>query len=58
MPFPRLKLRPISTDNRARCTGTLIDEVLPDNIDNKKYITVPDKRKLDLGKPLVLDFVS
>src|SRR6516165_11420789 len=32
------------------------DEELPDDIDNEKYIAVPDKRGLDLGKPLVLDF--
>ena len=30
---------------------------LPDDVeDNEKYIAVPDKRELDLGKPLVLDF--
>src|SRR5246500_6014724 len=33
------------------------DEELPDDIDDEKYISIPDKRKLDLGKPLVLDFV-
>ena len=32
------------------------DEVLPDDIDDEKYISIPDKRELDLGKPLVLDF--
>ena len=32
------------------------DEELPDDIDHKKYISIPDKRELDLGKPLVLDF--
>jgi hypothetical protein len=32
------------------------DEELPDDIDEKKYIIIPDKRELDLGKPLVLDF--
>jgi hypothetical protein len=32
------------------------DDELPDDIDNKKYISIPDKRELDLGKPLVLDF--
>ena len=31
-------------------------EELPDDIDDKKYILIPDKRELDLGKPLVLDF--
>ncbi|HJZ20633.1 MAG TPA: UPF0158 family protein [Bradyrhizobium sp.] len=30
---------------------------LPDDIeDDEKYIAIPDKRELDLGKPLVLDF--
>ena len=32
------------------------DEELPDDIDDKKYIPIPDKRELDLGKPLVMDF--
>ena len=32
------------------------DEELPDDIDDKKYTALPDKRELDLGKPLVLDF--
>src|SRR5215469_1458973 len=32
------------------------DEQLPDDIDDKRYILIPDKRELDLGKPLVLDF--
>ena len=31
-------------------------EELPDDIDDEKYISIPDKRELDLGKPLVLDF--
>jgi hypothetical protein len=35
-----------------------LDE-LPDDIDDeKKYVQIPDKRELDLGKPLVLDFVG
>jgi hypothetical protein len=29
---------------------------LPDDIDDEKYIAIPDKRELDLGKPLILDF--
>src|SRR4030095_15292984 len=34
-----------------------VDEELPDDIDDdEKYIQVPDKRALDLGKPLVMDF--
>ena len=32
------------------------DEELPDDIDDKRYILIPDKRELDLGKPLALDF--
>jgi hypothetical protein len=33
-----------------------LDE-LPDNIDDsEKYVQIPNKRELDLGKPLVLDF--
>ena len=32
------------------------DEELSDDIDDEKYISIPDKRELDLGKPLVLDF--
>jgi hypothetical protein len=34
------------------------DEELPDDIGDEKYIAIPDKRELDLGKPLVFDFVS
>ncbi|MCK1717300.1 hypothetical protein [Bradyrhizobium sp. 141] len=35
----------------------LEDDKLPDDIeDEDKYIPLPDKRELDLGKPLVLDF--
>ncbi len=35
------------------------DEELPDNVgDTNKYAEVPDKRDLDLGKPLALSFVS
>jgi hypothetical protein len=32
------------------------DEELPDDIDDEKYTAIPDKRELDLGKTLVLDF--
>ena len=32
---------------------------LPDDIeDEQKYLAIPDKRELDLGKPLALDFAS
>jgi hypothetical protein len=34
----------------------LTDEFPDDVEDDEKYIAVPDKRELDLGKPLVLDF--
>jgi hypothetical protein len=34
------------------------DEELPDDIGDEKYISIPDKRELDLGKPLVLDFAG
>ena len=34
-------------------------EELPDDIDDiEKYIKIPDKRELDLGKPLALAFAS
>jgi len=34
-----------------------MDEEIPDDIeDEEKYIAIPGKRDLDLGKPLVLDF--
>jgi hypothetical protein len=29
---------------------------MPDDIDDEKYISIPDKRELDLGKSLVFDF--
>ena len=32
------------------------DEELPNDIDDEKCISIPDKTELDLGKPLVLDF--
>ena len=34
-----------------------LDE-LPDDIDDEKYVQIPAKRDLDLGKPLVFDFVG
>jgi hypothetical protein len=38
--------------------GDPIDE-LPDDVEeNEDYIRLPGKRELDLGKPLVLDFVG
>lgn len=45
-------------EDEADLEGGLYDE-LPDDIeDEEKYVPVPDKRSLDLGKPLVLDFAS
>jgi hypothetical protein len=36
-----------------------VNEELPEDIeDEEKYLPVPNKRTLDLGKPLVLDFVD
>jgi hypothetical protein len=32
-------------------------EELPDDIEDEKYIAIPHKKELDLGKPLVLRFV-
>jgi hypothetical protein len=33
------------------------EDELPDDVeDDEKYIAIPDKRELDLGKPMVLDF--
>ena len=34
------------------------EEELPDDIADERYIAIPDKRELDLGKPMVLDFAS
>jgi Uncharacterised protein family (UPF0158) len=37
----------------------LVEDELPADIyENEKYIAIPGKRDLDLGKPLVMDFVS
>jgi hypothetical protein len=35
-----------------------LDELLDDIDDGEKYVQIPDKRELDLGKPLVFDFVG
>lgn len=32
------------------------EEELPDDLDDEKYVTVPHKNQLGLGKPLVLEF--
>lgn len=40
------------------CVGDDLAEELPDDIeDEEKYVALPDKQELDLGKPLVMDFV-
>ena len=41
------------------CHSELCDDldILPDDIgDSEKFLQIPDKRELDLGKPLALDF--
>ena len=45
-----------STSIRLRLRDVVHDEELPEDIDDEKYISIPHKRELDLGKPLVLDF--
>jgi hypothetical protein len=36
-----------------------LEDELPNDIeDSDKYLAIPDKRELDLGKPLVLDFAA
>jgi hypothetical protein len=38
--------------------GDDLAEELPDDIeDEEKYVALPDRQELDLGKPLVMDFV-
>jgi len=37
-------------------TAELLDELPEDIEDEEKYVALPDKRELDLGKPLVLAF--
>ena len=37
-------------------TAELLDELPNDIHDEEKYVALPDKRELDLGKPLVLEF--
>ena len=52
-------MKPISTGSRARSWHSEFgdnDEELPGDIDDEKYISIPDKRELDLGKSLALDF--
>jgi hypothetical protein len=36
-----------------------LKDELPDDVeDDEKYLAIPDKRELDLGKPLALDFAG
>ena len=42
---------------RSDSSDDLNEEEMPDDVeDEEKYIAIPGKRDLDLGKPLVLDF--
>ena len=42
---------------RSDSSDDLNEEEMPDDIeDEEKYIAIPGKRDLDLGKPLVMDF--
>tara|TARA_R110001592_G_C13136386_1_gene746993 strand:+ start:1944 stop:2243 length:300 start_codon:yes stop_codon:yes gene_type:complete len=34
------------------------EEDLPDDLGNEKYISIPHKNELGLGKPLVIDFAN
>lgn len=50
-----------SQSGKIYCHSELLgqsDEGFPDDIDDEKYIEIPHKKELDLGKPLVLDFVG
>lgn len=35
-----------------------LNDELPDDADGEGYVAIPDKRDLDLGKPLALDFAA
>lgn len=35
-----------------------LEEELPADIEDEKYVAIPHRNELDLGKPLVLDFVG
>ena len=36
--------------------GDVPEEEFPDDIEDERYLQIPDRRTLGLGKPLVLDF--
>lgn len=38
--------------------GDVVDEELPEDIDDNKYISIPSKRDLDLGKRVALEFAA
>ena len=50
----------IDTESGAiYCSGEGVEEPLPDDIDeNDKYLAIPTKRDLELGKPLALKFTA
>jgi hypothetical protein len=37
--------------------GDVEEEEFPEDVDDERYVAIPHKNELDLGKPLVLDFV-
>jgi hypothetical protein len=41
----------------SEIAGDLEEEELPNDLDDEKYIEIPHKKELDLGTPLVFDFV-
>jgi len=49
----------VQQSGKLYCLSELCDDldILPDDIDDsEKFLPMPDKRELDLGKPLALDF--
>jgi len=42
---------------RSDLLGDMEEEEFPDDIDDEKYIAIPHKNELDLGRSLVFDFV-
>lgn len=43
---------------RSEMLGDDVFEPLPDDLDDDRYIEIPHKKELDLGKPLVMAFVA
>ena len=60
VPAAWASIRPFCASSRAESIGIPNSRKLgelPDDIEHsEKYVPIPDKRELDLGKPLVLDF--